>query len=809
LEIATLCRLLRSEHINYRGPDVAVVQGELRDSRSPLVRELQNEFGRVVVLDLQEGINAAGTFDIERFLERAWKQMASALGHYHDEAAFHPEQIGQLLKSEDPVLFCLLNVQHLTETDLHRLRGLGFAQQNHPILYVGANAAFQKVSYPLVDPEKAGGERYGVRSLIDDLAVIAPDSEALTSISCVSSTAGDVPPAPPPPSVPAPNGPVPDVATDIRPEDAPVAPEDSRHGGPGALFVVRGARAGTQIDLLGERMVIGRHPSCEIVIDNAGVSRNHAQILESQGTYFLEDLRSRNGTLLNGKRIQGRTALRDKDEIRLCDVLLRFFQSATAEWHEGSGPYVAIARGTASSESDSAAIARSGPVPGELDDESSADSSSIISSLDVANRGPQTAVRPEAKLRAVMEITQNLAQALKIDEVLPRILESLFRIFPQADRGFIVLKDAATGALQVRSSQKRGDSPSDSGRLSLRMVRESIDKSRAILSADAAADRRLSLSDSVRSLKIRSVMSAPLVARPGLPVGAVQIDTSDSSAPFSHDDLEVLASVAGQAALSLESAQLHAAALERRDLERDLDFASRVQLGFLPNERPRIEGYDIFDFYEAAQSVGGDFVDYMALPGGRMAISVGDVAGKGLPSALLMARICADARAQLLAKPSPAEALFSLHQSVVSSGPGDRFVTMLVAVLDPVTHALTLVNAGHLPPLLRHADGTVERLGAEECGLPLGIPTDIPFREKTLTIGSGELLVLYSDGLTEAMNAEKEIYGVQRLLQVVSKHGSAPQAAVEAVVADVDRFCGATPPRDDIFIVAFRRVATQ
>jgi serine phosphatase RsbU (regulator of sigma subunit) len=230
-------------------------------------------------------------------------------------------------------------------------------------------------------------------------------------------------------------------------------------------------------------------------------------------------------------------------------------------------------------------------------------------------------------------------------------------------------------------------------------------------------------------------------------------------------------------------------------------------MGFVPNQLPQVAGYEFFDFYETAPRVGGDFVDYLALPDGRIAMSAGDVAGKGVPAALLMARLCSDARSQLLTKPSLAEALFSLHQSVVSSGPGNPFATMLLAVLAPKAHSLTLVNAGHLPPLLRRADGTVEQVGAEACGLPLGVATDVPFVEKTITIAPHELLVLYSDGLTEAMNATNEIYGLQRLTQVVSSQGNTAQSAITAVVADIDSFCGATAPRDDIFIVAFQRVA--
>jgi sigma-B regulation protein RsbU (phosphoserine phosphatase) len=343
--------------------------------------------------------------------------------------------------------------------------------------------------------------------------------------------------------------------------------------------------------------------------------------------------------------------------------------------------------------------------------------------------------------------------------------------------------------------------------LSMTILRETMDKARAILSVDADADKRYSISDSVTSLKIRSVMCAPLVAQSGGAVGAIQIDSLDNSLAFSKDDLDVLASVAAQAALSLESARLHSAAMRQHDDDSSLAFATQLQMGFVPNKLPQVAGYEFFDFYESAHRVGGDFFDYVLLPDGGVAVTVGDVAGKGVPAALLMAHLCSDARSQLLTKPSPAEALFSLHQSVVSSGPGNPFATMLLAVLAPETHSLTLVNAGHLPPLLRRADGAVEQVGAEACGLPLGVATDVPFVEETITIAPHELLVLYSDGLTEAMNATNEIYGLPRLSQVVSSQGNTAQTAIKAVVADIDSFCGATPPRDDIFIVAFQRVA--
>ena len=606
------------------------------------------------------------------------------------------------------------------------------------------------------------------------------------------------------------------------------------------LKVIKGSCPGQLVELLGERNVMGRHPSCQIVLDNAAVSRNHAQILESHGTYYLEDLRSRNGTLLNGKKIQGRTEMTDRDEIRVCEVVLRFYQGMPEDSDKiriplpttlGTPEPGALTAGhqLKTTISDTDAIGGVLGAPATFD-ELGSDSSSIITSLDVKNRAPRIIVRPEAKLRAVMEISQNLARSLKTEEVLPKILESLFKIFPQADRGFIVLKDPATGALQVKSQRMRREDQADSARMSTTILLAAMEKGRAILSEDAASDQRFLLSESVSALRIRSVMCAPLVAQSGESLGAIQIDSIDNSLAFTEDELEVLVSVAAQAALSLENTQLHAAALKQRDYERDLEFATQVQLGFLPNERPHVEGYEFFDFYEAAQRVGGDFFDYVSLPDGRIAITIGDVAGKGMPAALLMARVYADTRYELLAKPTPAEALTSLNAGVSSSGLGHRFITLAIVVLDPKAHTLTIVNAGHLPPLVcspagpRSSDskipgtkipaskspaskspGQVTPIGTDVSGLPLGIQGQTVYTQAVVPFQRGDSLVLVTDGVTEAMNPAYEIYGTPRLTAFLEHAPPSAASLGEAIVADVEAFVAGESQRDDICVICIHR----
>lgn len=573
------------------------------------------------------------------------------------------------------------------------------------------------------------------------------------------------------------------------------------------LKVVKGNCPGQLLELLGDRMVMGRHPSCEIVLDNAAVSRNHAQILEAQGGWFLEDLRSRNGTLLNGERIQGRTELRNGDEIRVCEVVLRFFLGSPPD-SSSSGVGSRLRGPSATLPEVPASVT---PAPDFLSPalvEESSDSSSIITSLDMGtSRTPRIDIRPEAKLRAVMEISQNLAGTLKANEVLPRILDSLFKIFPQADRGFIVLRDAGTGELKVQALRTRREDGSDSGRLSMTILKEAMNRARAILSADAASDQRFALSESVANLRIRSVMCAPLVPAGGTALGAIQIDTLNNALAFSEEDLEVLASVAAQAALALENAQMHSAALRQRDLERDLDFATQVQLGFLPSERPQVPGYEFFDFYEAAQRVGGDFFDYVMLPDGRLVVAVGDVAGKGVPAALLMARLYSDARYELLARRTAAEAMGALNAAFTSRGMGHRFITLAFVLLDPKAHTLSVVSAGHPAPLLRTSKGQVEPLAAKATSLPLGIKADNVYPQTQVKIGAGESVVLFTDGVTEAMNAANELYGVPRLSNLMQQAPARAEPLGEAIVSDVEAFCGGLPQRDDICLVCLHRLA--
>ena len=227
-----------------------------------------------------------------------------------------------------------------------------------------------------------------------------------------------------------------------------------------------------------------------------------------------------------------------------------------------------------------------------------------MSKLDVSSSsrgGLHVSASAEVKLAAMVEITQSLGRALALDEVLPQVLKSLFKIFVQADRGFIVLQ-TPDGKLIPRWVRLRREDANDTLRISRTIIRHVMESKEAILSADAASDERFEMSQSIADFRIRSMMCAPLLDNEGNAFGALQIDTLDQRQRFTKEDLELLVSTASQAAIAIQNAQLHEQALKQREMERDMQLASEVQHGFLPDQRPELPGYEFFDYYQPADA---------------------------------------------------------------------------------------------------------------------------------------------------------------------------------------------------------------
>ncbi len=554
------------------------------------------------------------------------------------------------------------------------------------------------------------------------------------------------------------------------------------------LKIVAGPDSGRQHTLDSETAVLGRHPECDVVLESAAVSRQHAKIVRVDNVCFIEDLQSRNGTFVNGELTRGRRQLGDGDQLRICDLTLEFLEDHRVR----------------------STVIPPDPTHGRAlivdDDEISGSGTNITSKLNVTTSpsGVQLSVKPEVKLKALFEISSNLSKTLKMDDVLPKLLDSLFKIFIQADRGFIVLKND-DGALVPRAIKHRLPGSEETVRISRTIIGQVMQSKEAILSRDAASDERFEMSQSIVNFPIRSVLCAPLVNSDGEALGVIQIDTLDQRSRFHDEDLEVLASVATQAAIAIDNAHLHQQALQQQQVLRDLELARKVQQSLLPSAPPTVEGYHFFDYYQSAREVGGDYYSYVDLPNGKLAVVLADVSGKGISAALLMAKLSSDVRYCLVSEPSPALAICRLNATMSAGGWEDRFVTLVLAVLDPRNHTATIVNAGHMAPLLRHGGQQVTEIAEQLAGLPLAVVDDYTYEESTISLAPGDFITLYTDGISEAMNASGDLYGMDRIRQQVGTPAGDVSQLGRHILDDVRTFVGDRAQSDDICLACFGR----
>jgi phosphoserine phosphatase RsbU/P len=525
---------------------------------------------------------------------------------------------------------------------------------------------------------------------------------------------------------------------------------------------------------------LGRHPDCDVQLDSNQVSRFHAQLVRVDDQILLEDLGSGNGSFLNGKQLEKNHSqpLKHGDRIKLGPIKLRFEDEC------GMTDTLGMTFGI------------------DLNDGAT---STIMGAASARGYG-LFEVRPEEKLKGILKINQSLAGMVEVQSIAPKILDTLFDIFPQADRGSILIRDEPGGRLVPYAQKRRSESDDESVRLS-RTVLERVLKDRSgILSADAASDSRFSASESISSLTIHSMMCVPLLGREGEPFGVINLDSQNPMKRFTDEDLELLLAVASQAAHSYENARLMEAYLEKQKQDKEMRIASNVQKALLPETLPQIPGYRFFASYDAAQAVGGDYFDCFLIGKRKICISFGDVAGKGVPGALIMARMASVVQNTMSFTDDVKTAIQRINSHMCHSMVEGRFVTYILGVIDLKTHMITLANAGHMSPLIRRPDGEVEEFQDSSIGIPVGIIDDYPYEVTQRQIQPGEMFVLITDGVDEAMDPENRLYTKERVREFVRTGSSDPEKLGTALLADVRRHANGREQNDDITIMTFGRL---
>ena len=542
------------------------------------------------------------------------------------------------------------------------------------------------------------------------------------------------------------------------------------------LQVMNGASSGRVYQLDREITIVGRNPDCDIVLRR---SRSRGSTPASSGARRATSSRTweaRGERSSTGRRSLSRSSSRTATRSRSARCCSRF-SSRLVQIEEGD------------------------------------EQSTVFAAIDVLNQSDKhfPMVKPEVKFRALRLIGQELGGTLDLSEVLERIFNSLFEIFPRAERGFVLLRDTPTGPLLPQIIRSR-TGPAGELKISKTVLNRVMNGGQAILCKDLSAE--FPDSASVTDSKIRSLMCVPLFDESRKTVGIIQIDTRDGRGRFEQDDLDLLAAVANQISVAVQNAQLHKVLLKQREMEQELQFARQVMQSLLPERPASVPGYEFWAYYEPARHVGGDYYGFIPItnkPGSddstatRWAIAVGDVVGKGMPAALLTAKLSAEVQMCLRGNLEPERVVAQLNRPFDGGGMLDMYITFILVVLDVESHRLSVVNAGHPCPLIRRRDGRLEEFGRPASGLPLGIMPEYAYECAETVLEPGETVVLYTDGVTDAMDANGERLGEAQLRDslLCARRGAA--AAGNEVVHAIQRHVAERPQFDDITLVCLAR----
>jgi serine phosphatase RsbU (regulator of sigma subunit)/pSer/pThr/pTyr-binding forkhead associated (FHA) protein len=534
-----------------------------------------------------------------------------------------------------------------------------------------------------------------------------------------------------------------------------------------------GRRAGHSIAFAGA-VTIGRASDADVRLDDTTVSRRHAQIRPGGSGWTLQDLGTQNGTFVNGERLSQAVLLREGDLVQFGGVATTFHEAREAP------PAVAF-------------------------EDKKGGGESVVVTMEAGGAGLPLSAAEAARAKTLaqrLEFLSDLAGDLggTFDEaaMLARILDRLFVLLPQADRGFVLLCDAR-GELLPRAV--RGRAPEAKLTVSRSLARSAIEKRQGILTIDLMGDERFAKAQSLVGVTIHAVMCVPILTSEQV-FGVLQVDSMRAGQPFDEGDMALLMGIARQLALSLANARLHAQLVEQELLQHDLALAGRIQQRLLPRALPEIAGCSFAAECTPAQQVGGDFYQFLELPDGRIGVAIGDVSGKGVSAALCMARTMSDIRYQSAGESEPGRILERANRALYENLEEGMFVTVSLVSFDPKTGETRYARAGHPPPLVRDAGGNVTELG-DVGGAALGVGEDSRYEQGRCVLDRGDVVVLYSDGVTEAMNRSNALYGDDRFRAVLRGSGGGATAVKEAVLADLEAFVSGREPNDDLTLVCF------
>lgn len=426
--------------------------------------------------------------------------------------------------------------------------------------------------------------------------------------------------------------------------------------------------------------------------------------------------------------------------------------------------------------------------------------------------GVEKASPPVAdRLSLLYQISQSFNSSLDLDEVLNRVIDEVIATLG-AERGFVMLlDDDGKPVFRTARGVDHTTIPDPEFQVSQGIVARVIGEGQPLLTGDAQSDDQLSLRHSVQALRLRSILCAPLKVHDQVR-GVIYVENRLQAGIFRPDDLEMLSAIASSAAVAIENARLYELAVEKGRMERELQMARDLQFSLLPQATPDIAGWELAAYWQPARQVSGDYYDFCRGTGDSLKLIIADVSGKGMPAALFMALTRSIVRAAVAGGAQLRDGVTQANRLICADSSGGTFVTLFCASLQPGGGQVTYVNAGHNPPLVIRPHEPASRQIEElmPTGMALGVLDDAGFEQRAVSLDEGDLLILYTDGITDATRQERERFGFDRLRQVAAQAQMESAAGMlRAIQIAVASFTHVSEQFDDMAIVVARRVAAS
>jgi sigma-B regulation protein RsbU (phosphoserine phosphatase) len=513
-------------------------------------------------------------------------------------------------------------------------------------------------------------------------------------------------------------------------------------------------------------ILIGRGAYNHVVLKDSRISRQHARLAPERDGYVVYDLNSTNGTFVNGQPVT-RRVLGVNDTVRFGPLAFRIENTPPEERIEEH--------------------------PADLEKPTLREMGSVSKML-VSARESSTQQLPVVdlgqledayeKLGTLYAFMQAISKTIDQRELLALIADQLREIYPNASALAIHLSARDVGQAGFRLAHVRSGATTT-------------------MPPPLPPEINSALMETGEAVFGAAGMYAPMVDR-GEVLGIIHVASDERTGRFTRADLDLLNGMAAPAAMMLQNASMHERSLAQDRLNYDLELAAQIQKSFLPREVIHVEGIELFAEYRAAYSVGGDFYDVFWVAPDRLGVFVGDIAGKGVAGALLMARISSELRVAALAHVDPVAVLAAMNKALISRGQPELFFTAIYLTLDVKTGEITLANAGHPTPYCCRGNGVITAVTEGSAG-PVGILDDPAFSATTLTLGHGDSLVLYTDGVIEAADAHGVLYGQERLESCLAFAGTKPNEIAERIMHSVQQHTVDVAAGDDLTLFVCHR----